>query len=662
LSLLVFVLTDWSTSGGNFIAGTQTASLITFRNTLLLSVEFILVLVMLLTRSRRARAMLGPKGLEHVAVMLTALLLVVGTISYPWCLVKVFEVDGSNLQVTANSADQTEGLLLLLDVLITGSHIALPVRWVVMWPTEVVAVLCYGVAAFVWSSCTVKAAVSNLLMITALVVASALGRRTVEHLERMAFARVAAEKSLRFQVEYRLERMTKKMRRPASPTAGPGPIMDDSRSLPTTTRSDEMFASMEDMSDEVAKQRLEQLADLGYSEHWLVPESELQPRPERIVGVGGFGVVMAAWYHGATVVLKAPRTTLRATHKRSLASIAHELRICRRLHHPNIVLFYGACIDSASSEILLVLEYVRGSPLDSFIRVPPASPSTMDRCKLANDVCCALRYLHTQRPCIVHGDIKGSNVLVEQAAQGCNAKLVDFGLGRLITKQAMPLGGTLNWMAPEVMLGGGCRPAPSADVFSLGRLLYMVITGRTPLSCVSASEILAAAKEKRPQPLEWPEDIPLGAECRDLCNACLKSDDRARPGILEVQTAVCALASSSSTCEGNSETFMEIQHGSTFDMKQALQKARQYLNYEHTAAAKPCSGSSCAVQHSPACSSASSAPMVPPKGAPMLAPALAPSAPPLSPPACGAQGPTSHEAAASDRNDEVAHAAAVLRL
>jgi len=180
------------------------------------------------------------------------------------------------------------------------------------------------------------------------------------------------------------------------------------------------------------------------------------------------------------------------------------------------------------------MEYVGGTRLDNFIGAPPSAASMPDRFKLAFDVCSALRYLHSQRPCIVHGDIKCSNILVEQTASGVNAKLVDFGLSRLITRRARPLGGTTHWMAPEAMLETGCMPAPSADVFSFGRLLFAITTGRKPLGNMNAQAIRSAYREGRTLDMSWPDSLPFVRECQQICDACTRINPAERLSMIKV--------------------------------------------------------------------------------------------------------------------------------
>lgn len=144
------------------------------------------------------------------------------------------------------------------------------------------------------------------------------------------------------------------------------------------------------------------------------------------------------------------------------SSLANELRVLRHIRHPNVVLFHGACVDLGNGVLALVLERVGGVTLGDCI-LPPKSPSRADRHAVILDVCCALRYLHSLTPAVAHGDLKPSNIMVEERPWGPRAKLLDSGLSRVMTCHARPLGGAYAWMAPEV-LREACAPAASAII------------------------------------------------------------------------------------------------------------------------------------------------------------------------------------------------------
>eukprot|EP00929_Paragymnodinium_shiwhaense_P065395 TRINITY_DN3278_c0_g1_i3.p1 TRINITY_DN3278_c0_g1~~TRINITY_DN3278_c0_g1_i3.p1 ORF type:complete len:1193 (-),score=232.10 TRINITY_DN3278_c0_g1_i3:231-3809(-) len=284
---------------------------------------------------------------------------------------------------------------------------------------------------------------------------------------------------------------------------------------------------------------MESLLVLGCKEQWLINTDELEIMPEELLGAGTFGVVVASKFHGTTVAVKLMRSASDACTAKALPTLATELRILRHVRHPNIVLFHGACIDPASGELGLVLEYINGVPLDELIYPEAGEPPQLKplfQYHVLLDICCALRYLHTRTPCIVHGDLKGSNTLVEGSLECLRAKLVDFGLSRIVEKSAQPLGGTLRYVAPEVLANPECRPAPRADVFSFGRLAFSVVTSRYPLQSVDIDTIRRAAIEERPLPLQWPlpGQCRLAPQCKVLCERALCVKPLERPNMTAV--------------------------------------------------------------------------------------------------------------------------------
>jgi len=149
--------------------------------------------------------------------------------------------------------------------------------------------------------------------------------------------------------------------------------------------------------------------------------------------------------------------------------------------------------------------------------VGPASvpgPDIGTRLHLSRDVCFALEYLHAQEPSVVHGDIKPSNVLVESLGGAPHAKLADFGLSRLMTRRAKPLGGTRMWVAPEVLLGRA-TPAPSSDVFSFGRLFFMTMNAGLPPEYTSTQRPVRILQE--------------GASVTDVCLQLFEESTRLDP-------------------------------------------------------------------------------------------------------------------------------------
>jgi len=211
------------------------------------------------------------------------------------------------------------------------------------------------------------------------------------------------------------------------------------------------------------------------------------------------------------------------------------------MRHPNIVFIHGAMVDAQQHSIALVLELVQGQPLTDFMGVCSQQQNLPDLCsryQVCLGVCRAFFYLHTRKPTVVHGDLKSSNILVEGYGSSTKPKLLDFGLARVLTRHAKPLGGTLSWIAPEVFCRGQQRPRCSADIFSLGMLLYFVATLQHPRKGMTRSDIKHALRSAEPASLEWPLDYAFQPYCKTLVESCIQLQEHLRPSANEVYVAI----------------------------------------------------------------------------------------------------------------------------
>jgi len=294
--------------------------------------------------------------------------------------------------------------------------------------------------------------------------------------------------------------------------------------MSVSTNSSAVFQRLDDMKDMV--ESMVHLEKLGCKEHWLIAPQHLEVCPEQVLGRGGFGVVMAGFLHGTSVAIKVPSST---TVKSAMNALINEIRILRRCRHPNIVLFHGVSIVAGENQLAMVFDQVPGKTMESFVRKPPCSPSALERHCLVLDICEALRYLHGLDPQVVHGDVKATNIMVDGVtyARPC-AKMLDFGLSRLVTGRANLSGGTLRWMAPEVITG--TRPHTSADVFSFGQLVAFIMSGQRPCPGKQATTIRTMACRG-----ETSITVPNGScyeeACRDLCKQCCAFRASERPSI-----------------------------------------------------------------------------------------------------------------------------------
>eukprot|EP00931_Biecheleriopsis_adriatica_P033082 TRINITY_DN19226_c2_g1_i1.p1 TRINITY_DN19226_c2_g1~~TRINITY_DN19226_c2_g1_i1.p1 ORF type:complete len:711 (+),score=100.74 TRINITY_DN19226_c2_g1_i1:65-2197(+) len=283
-----------------------------------------------------------------------------------------------------------------------------------------------------------------------------------------------------------------------------------------------------------ASSNLSDIFDLGLQEHWLIRPDVLSFEQSCRVGAGGFGEIVTARFHGATVAVK----THRSTSEDTAAEIRHgllELRMLRLLRHPNIVEFLGATIDTNTRTTKLVFEYIEAGitadhladSMDYTGRMPAASRVIL--LAVLKDVSGGLSYMHSLTQPVAHRDIKGKNVLVELQHDAVQAKICDFGLSHQVGREAH--GGTTRYMAPETLLKSSVTPA--VDIFALGRLLFRMATGQHPLEDMDRSSLKEAAKNGLVPSMAWPVEVPL-PRCRELSEACTQFAPEKRPCIKHV--------------------------------------------------------------------------------------------------------------------------------
>src|SRR5262249_21652774 len=191
-----------------------------------------------------------------------------------------------------------------------------------------------------------------------------------------------------------------------------------------------------------------------------------------------------------------------------------EAEAAARLHHPNIVQVYE--VGEQDGCPYLSLEYVDGRSLDDVLLdglLPPAAAAA-----LAEQLARAADYAH--RRGVVHRDLKPANVLL---ARDGTPKIADFGLAkRLDSEQAYTrtgdVLGTPSYMAPEQAAGKGKEIGPATDIYSLGAILYEMLTGAPPFEGHSAWETVGLVLSAAPVPPS--RRTPLVP--RDLETICLK--------------------------------------------------------------------------------------------------------------------------------------------
>jgi len=227
------------------------------------------------------------------------------------------------------------------------------------------------------------------------------------------------------------------------------------------------------------------------------------------IGRGGMGVVYKARQKGLdrTVAIK----MILASH---LASPEHvrrfqvEARAAARLHHPHIVQIHE--VGQVHGQHFFAMEYVEGISLAERLAQGPVDLETAAR--LVSQVARAVAHLHGQG--IVHRDLKPSNILLD--AEG-KPYVTDFGLAKVFRADSATTTGTVlgtaSYMAPEQASGHRASVGPASDVYSLGAVLYELLTGQPPFRAETPLDtLMLVLSQDPPLPRSLNRHVPRSLE------------------------------------------------------------------------------------------------------------------------------------------------------
>ncbi|KIM72464.1 hypothetical protein PILCRDRAFT_829732 [Piloderma croceum F 1598] len=247
---------------------------------------------------------------------------------------------------------------------------------------------------------------------------------------------------------------------------------------------------------------LRSLIDSGCAEHRLlerliekiVKTKRIWPRylflspvlltDERPFGGGGYADVYKGDYHGSGMALKVLRIFGRPEDRdRFHEKFYGEALVWRRLRHPNVLPFLGICADVFKPRLAMVSPYMENGNVNMYLK----EYANADRVQMITGIASGLSYLHALKPQVIHGDLRGDNILVDN---NHNPRIADFGLSTVIDSQASDqmkssskVRGNIRWHAPELFQINDDHPiTPTAesDTYAFACVCFEIFTGECP--------------------------------------------------------------------------------------------------------------------------------------------------------------------------------------
>lgn len=289
---------------------------------------------------------------------------------------------------------------------------------------------------------------------------------------------------------------------------------DENEEQVASQPEDTMVQSQED-DDEIALGYLEpseRSDSLGRLSHYEILE---------VIGQGAFGTVLKAFDEKlhrvvAIKVLAADIASTSPARKRFL----REARSSAAIRHENVVSIYAVEDEPIP---YLVMEYIPGHTLQQHLK-QTGPLDLIDVLKLGRQIAYGLAAAHAEQ--LIHRDVKPGNILLEEGIEE-RVKITDFGLARAADDASMTqsgvIAGTPLYMAPEQAQGQ--KLDQRADLFSLGSVLYQMISGRPPFRGPSTLAVLKRVVEDTPRPLtEIIPEVP-GWLCQIISRLHAKNPD-----------------------------------------------------------------------------------------------------------------------------------------
>ena len=252
------------------------------------------------------------------------------------------------------------------------------------------------------------------------------------------------------------------------------------------------------------------------------PESRKVGRYEilEVIGVGANSRVARAFdpLIARIVAIKLFPTELARGEARN--RFVQEARVVGQISHPAVIALHDMGVDEPSQTPYLVMEFIQGQSLEKLLE--KGSIPCTKACAWAAEVATALAVAH--RKGVIHGDVKPANILITADER---VKLTDFGMARVASRDSKdtPLLGSPAYWCPEQIVG---KPQDArSDIFSLGVVMYEMVTGHRPFDADSLQGICSRILSSTPLPPSH-ANPSVPAAFNEVISSCLAKEPSQR--------------------------------------------------------------------------------------------------------------------------------------
>lgn len=309
-----------------------------------------------------------------------------------------------------------------------------------------------------------------------------------------------------------------------------------------------LISELEEHETEISEQGIlkNAVVDRGLiSDVQIISNEDLEDLRE--MGSGAFGTVFHGKWRGTDVAIKRIKNSCfmlpSPQADKLVTEFWREAAIISKLHHPNILAFYGVVNNGPEATLATVTEFMVNGSLKKVLLRKDKNLDWRKRIMLAMDAAIGMEYLHSKD--IVHFDLKCDNLLVnvkDPSRPIC--KVADFGLSKM--KQATLVSGgmrgTLPWMAPELLTMSSTKVSEKIDVYSFGIVMWEILTGEDPYDGMHYGGVIGGILSNTLRPA-----VPASChpEWRKLMEQCWSTEPERRPSFTEVASRLHAILEAS---------------------------------------------------------------------------------------------------------------------